>query len=49
MEAMIVEVSRVEARCWCVTKVCTSQGCARAREDLYRADYIIRTQEERYR
>jgi hypothetical protein len=35
IEAMVVKTSRVEARCCRASKVCTSQGCARAREDVY--------------
>jgi hypothetical protein len=38
MEAIVVKISRVGARCCRASIVCTSQGCARAREDVYRLE-----------
>jgi hypothetical protein len=35
MEAIVMKISRVGARCCRASIVCTSQGCARAREDVY--------------
>jgi hypothetical protein len=41
VEAMVVKMSRVEARCCRASKVCTSQGCVRAREDVYMARKVV--------
>jgi hypothetical protein len=46
MEAMVVKISRVEARCCRASKVCTSQGCARAREDVYLSGKILESRRD---